>query len=229
MLESKITIIKEHLWPAGIAALAMHGLMIAAMALGVTYPEGTSPNDFRVDVMFMPESRQEKGVSSLLASVILPSHCEERSDVAIQGPKARSDALPLDRHALCACDDGNYLSNLNPVTQFKPSKKRGEQPAKASAKSTPSSAGQPSVEAYDVAHIFNPPPIYPYEAKQKRLQGVVLIQLFLTENGAVHKAVPLPPHIDPLLEDAALNAVYTWRFGPGDRILEVPIEFKLEA
>jgi TonB family protein len=49
------------------------------------------------------------------------------------------------------------------------------------------------------------------------------------ETGGVDNAITLPPHIDPLLEEAALRAVHKWRFKPGARTLEVPIEFKLEA
>lgn len=79
----------------------------------------------------------------------------------------------------------------------------------------------------DAAPIFNPAPIYPIKARKKKIQGVVMIRLFLSETGAVNEATAVPPLTDPILEEAALKAVYQWRFNPGARTLEVPIEFRL--
>jgi protein TonB len=75
--------------------------------------------------------------------------------------------------------------------------------------------------------LYNPPPVYPREARRKKVQGVVLVYLSVTPDGAVNQAITLPPRQDPLLEQAALKAVRQWKFHPGARALEVPIEFKL--
>lgn len=187
---------KERLWPMGIAAFITHGLMIAALALGISYPQGVSSQDFRVEVMFMSEPGQEKGTS--------------------EAPREFREEPPI-----------------NKVTKIFQAKKSSMHSGKKMAAKTTSfkllssPAGHPSGEADATFPIFNPPPIYPYEAKRKRLQGIVLVQLSLTETGTVHKATTLPPRMDPLLEDAALSAIYKWRFKPGPRTLEVPIEFKL--
>lgn len=199
MLESKINVMKECLWPAGIAAFAIHGLMIiAAMALGTPYPQGTSSQDFRAEVMFA--SDLEKGTSGLLTSPLVgEGDSDRREDLSHKG---RGQKQPISKQKSVGKEaSANLISSLG---------------------------GQPSGEA-DATPIFNPPPIYPYEAKRKGIQGIVLVRLYLTETGVVHKATTLPPRIDPLLEDAALSAVHTWRFKPGARTLEVPIEFKLET
>ena len=77
--------------------------------------------------------------------------------------------------------------------------------------------------------IYAPAPIYPFEARRKKIQGVVVVRLFLTETGKVHNTIPLSPHANPILESAALTAVHEWRFRPGTQIVEIPIEFKLKA
>jgi protein TonB len=75
--------------------------------------------------------------------------------------------------------------------------------------------------------LFNPPPIYPREARRRKIQGIVMVRASLSEEGAVASAVTLAPRMDPMLEDAALRAIHQWRFKPGIRTVEVPIEFKL--
>lgn len=197
MLESKINAMKERLWPAGIAALVLHSLMITAMALGITYPQGMLSPNFCVEVMFASEPGQEK-----------------RADESTREPSE----IPLKK-----------------VTKISQTKKSsmpsGKKVASAKTNFKPSglASGYPSAESSDALPIFNPPPLYPDEAKRKGIQGVVLVRLSLMETGTVDNAITLPPHIDPLLEDAALRAVRKWRFKPGARTLEVPIEFKLEA
>lgn len=75
--------------------------------------------------------------------------------------------------------------------------------------------------------LYNPPPVYPLEARRRKMQGVVLVRLSLTGTGEVSQATPLPPRIGFVLEEAALTAVYKWRFKPGVATVEVPIEFRL--
>jgi periplasmic protein TonB len=210
MLELKINIIKERLWPAGIAALVLHSLMIAAMALGITYPQGISLQDFRAEVVFTSplvgevdsERREEEGEGYLPLET---KHQEENTSAA---------AYPLPPTPL------RLRAHL--------SHKGRKQPVKTSASPIPSSGGHLSGEA-DAIPVFTPSPVYPEEAKRKGIQGIVLVRLFLEKTGAVDKAITLPPRTNPLLEDAALTAVHTWRFKPGVRTLEVPIEFKLET
>jgi len=101
---------------------------------------------------------------------------------------------------------------------------------------TPSShgeeAGRKAAGEGGEAHpcpVYNPPPVYPLKARRRKIQGIVLVRLFLAETGEVSEALPLPPRVGPVLEEAALAAVYKWRFKPGVKMVEVPIEFRLVA
>ncbi|MGV8949152.1 MAG: energy transducer TonB [Candidatus Paracaedibacter sp.] len=233
MLESKINAMKDGLWPAGIAALTIHGLMVAAMAfgitppLGITSPQGTSPQDFRAEVTFLSEL--EKGASELLTS----SFAEEANLKQIKETDEQ-----------CLSSRKNQQSrNLSAALYPAPAAQvrlradtshrgGGKQPEKVSDSlifSKSGNPGHPYGEQNEATPIFNPPPLYPNEAKRRGIQGVVLVRLTLTQTGIVDKATALLPRADTLLEDAALTAVHTWRFKPGIKTLEVPIEFKLES
>jgi len=60
--------------------------------------------------------------------------------------------------------------------------------------------------------IVNVAAIYPQEAKDAKVQGVVVIETLIDESGAVKEAWVLKSV--PLLDGAALEAVKQWRFEP---------------
>ena len=62
------------------------------------------------------------------------------------------------------------------------------------------------VKTYDV------PPVYPEIAKTARVQGVVITELVIDEQGSVTDARIL--RSIPLLDQAALDAVRQWQFTP---------------
>ena len=60
--------------------------------------------------------------------------------------------------------------------------------------------------------IFRPDPIYPILAKQARIQGVVVIDAIIDENGSVVQAHVISG--PPLLMPSALEAVMKWKYQP---------------
>lgn len=126
---------------------------------------------------------------------------------------------------------------IQEITCVKPIPSK-QQTKKAIAKSydasiqTKKSSGVPtpcSSEGVNCEPLYNPPPVYPREARRKKIEGIVHIRLSVSTEGAVDQAKVLPPRINPILEEAALQAVLKWKFKPTATVLEVPIEFKLEA
>jgi TonB family protein len=123
------------------------------------------------------------------------------------------------------------IACVNPIPSKQQTKKDISKPHHASIQ-TKESSGVPtscSSEGVSCDPLFNPPPIYPREARRKKIEGVVHIRLSVSPEGIVDQATVLPPRINPLLEEAALQAVRQWKFKPMATILEVPIEFKLEV
>ena len=117
-------------------------------------------------------------------------------------------------------------------TQRKPVKKIVSQKASVKRSFAPFDVQknfQPGLSKRDEMPVHNPPPTYPREARRKKIEGVVLARLFLTASGRVEKVAILPPHTDPVLEEAALRALLHWRFAPGARTVDIPIEFRLQG
>ena len=55
-------------------------------------------------------------------------------------------------------------------------------------------------------------PLYPHLAKISRVQGVVILQVTVDEEGSVSDIRVLRGH--PLLDDAAVQAVQQWKYSP---------------
>jgi TonB family protein len=78
-------------------------------------------------------------------------------------------------------------------------------------------------------------PIYPDEARQARISGIVILETLIDRNGVVkdvHVRKPLPFG----LSEAAVNAVKQWSFKPGtlngeavDVVFNLTINFKLDS
>jgi TonB family protein len=71
-----------------------------------------------------------------------------------------------------------------------------------------------------VGHFGTPPilvsrvdPVYPLEARAKKIEGVVVLRIHIDKDGRVKKAEVVSG--DPLLSQAALEAVRQWRYKPG--------------
>jgi protein TonB len=62
------------------------------------------------------------------------------------------------------------------------------------------------------AKIHHVPPMYPVIAQQSKVQGVVILEAVISEDGAVESLRVL--RSQPLLDAAALEAVRQWRFTP---------------
>jgi TonB family protein len=83
------------------------------------------------------------------------------------------------------------------------------------------------------AKVYDVPPLYPPAAKEAGIEGIVVMETLIDENGAIAEAHVLDGV--PLLDQAALDAVKQWRFQPalmnGARvpvIMTVTISFTLD-
>lgn len=83
-------------------------------------------------------------------------------------------------------------------------------------------------------YLNNPPPKYPARARQRKEQGTVLIDVFVSTEGTAKKVAIGKSSGVSLLDDAALEAVKQWKFVParrGSELVEanvlVPVKFKL--
>jgi protein TonB len=111
------------------------------------------------------------------------------------------------------------------------------EPHNASAAKSPDSqpAQEPLTEpSFGAAYLRNPPPTYPSVAQQRGWQGTVLLKVHVLASGRPDHVGLASSSGHESLDDAALEAVTSWRFAParrGDQAIDgwvqVPIEFKL--
>jgi protein TonB len=87
----------------------------------------------------------------------------------------------------------------------------------------------------DAAYLNNPRPPYPLAARRRGDQGTVLIRVLVTAEGIAASVGLEKTSGHSALDDAALNAVKSWRFVParqGGQAMEspyvVPVVFKLD-
>ncbi len=113
-------------------------------------------------------------------------------------------------------------------------------PAPAAASPASSGAGDNSRPAsttparWQAAYLHNPPPEYPWQARQRNQQGVVWLSVEVLASGQSGQVSVLRSSGVPSLDQAALRAVSRWRFVPArqgqaavDSRVEIPIRFRL--
>ena len=112
--------------------------------------------------------------------------------------------------------------------------------APAAASPASSGAGDNSRPAsttparWQAAYLHNPPPEYPWQARQRNQQGVVWLSVEVLASGQSGQVSVLRSSGASSLDQAALRAVSRWRFVPArqgqaavDSKVEIPIRFRL--
>jgi protein TonB len=81
---------------------------------------------------------------------------------------------------------------------------------------------------------FNPPPGYPASALRQGWEGEVHVYALIGADGRVQSTSVEKTSGYPILDQAALDAVESWRFqsipddvGPAERPVSIPVQFRL--
>jgi protein TonB len=87
----------------------------------------------------------------------------------------------------------------------------------------------------DAAYLNNPPPPYPRLSRRMGEQGVVLLRVWVSEQGIPERVQMIRTSGSPRLDQSALETLPRWRFVPGQRDgqphamwVQVPIQFLLD-
>ena len=125
----------------------------------------------------------------------------------------------------------------DPITPKKEALKDPLPPQPKSPESVVSSnAGEAAYVPPDsqAAYLRNPKPSYPKMARLRGLEGVVLLAVEVSSEGAVRRLHVKKSSGHKILDSAALYTVKRWRFSPATRenkkvsaVVDVPIRFKL--
>ena len=91
-----------------------------------------------------------------------------------------------------------------------------------------------SAASYTAGDLGNVPPVYPYRARRKEIEGRVVLRVQVLPGGTARSVEVLSSSGHAILDRAALKAVRAWRFVPAKRggvpvagAIDVPISFRL--
>ncbi|WP_435635032.1 energy transducer TonB [Pseudomonas solani] len=141
------------------------------------------------------------------------------------------------------------VARVEPKPQPRPQSRPSSEPSVAHAAASapqPAPAQQVAIAAklpkaevvIDQPSFLTPPkpPIYPAQARRRNQQGVVLVEVRLDERGGLREMKLLRSSGIESLDEAAINAVASWRFRaevqdgePVPSRVRIPIEFALTA
>jgi protein TonB len=101
-----------------------------------------------------------------------------------------------------------------PVVKFSPQGGGGGAPAPTGPAKGGSGAGEGRDEGVEAVPIETPSPVYPDTARRGNVQGTVIAEIRIDSQGKVESARAAQGSGSPLLDDAALAAVKSWRYKP---------------
>lgn len=58
-------------------------------------------------------------------------------------------------------------------------------------------------------------PIYPYKAREQKINGMVVVKFLVAADGSVHQASVVQANPPGIFDEAAMQAVSSWHFKPG--------------
>lgn len=87
---------------------------------------------------------------------------------------------------------------------------------------------------FDAQYLNNPAPIYPKTARDRGIEGKILLEVVVKEDGSALNVKLLSSSGSSLLDESAIDAVKNWQFIPAKKFgkfiqakVIVPIEFKI--
>lgn len=157
----------------------------------------------------MPQAQQEMTISFALQSVATPVRAAQPvvQQKVLEQPVEKVSAAPAAEQAVASV----------------------EQPAAAPAIVA---STEPD---YKAAYLNNPPPSYPLAARRMGMQGRVVLQVEVLAAGVSGQVSIQHTSGFPVLDNAALQAVKSWRFQPAtqagravDKWFMIPVQFSLK-
>ena len=190
---------------AGVVLLHMLGLLWAAQQLSVSEPVVTPPSVVGVLVAPEPEPAPPP------PKPVPPPPKPEPKPVPTPKPVAKPTPKPTPKP--------------EPVREVAPEPAQQAAPAAPTPPAPPVQQATPAPEApapvtpprTDAAHLNNPAPQYPALSRRLGEQGRVMLDVYILPDGSVGEIKLNRSSGFPRLDNAALQAVKTWKYVPAKR------------
>lgn len=187
----------------GVLLLHLLGLVWAAQQLSITEPEVTPPSVVGVLVAPEPEPAPPP------PKPVPPPPKPEPKPQPKPEPKPVPKPTPKPEPAREATPE--------PVAQQVPSVPTQPAPVVQQAAPAPEAPAPITPPRTDAAHLNNPAPQYPALSRRLGEQGRVLVDVYILPDGSVGEIKLNRSSGFPRLDNAALQAVKTWKYVPAKR------------
>lgn len=191
----------------GVVLLHVLGLVWAAQQLSITQPEITPPSV--VGMLVAPEPKPAppppKPVPPPPKPEPKPVAKPEPKPVAKPTPKPTPKPEPVREVA------------QEPVQQATPAPVAQPAPPVQQANPAPAAPAPITPPRTDAAHLNNPAPQYPALSRRLGEQGRVMLDVYILPDGSVGEIKLNRSSGFPRLDNAALQAVKTWKYVPAKR------------
>lgn len=216
---------------AAFLALAVHGAFFGVGSLGLLRQAEFGIDAFKgaaeVDLIAAPAPDVEAGSKATVAPAAAretPAPVDEQ-DVA---EPTKADAAPVTPAVTAVPNALLTTKDLSgPLGD-------GSSPVPGTDATTMHRAGS-SGSYYKPGYFRNPAPPYPEEARRLKQQGLTLLEVRVNPEGRVAEARIRQSSGFPLLDQAALKGVQSWKFKPAtlggirvENLVLVPIRFQLK-
>ncbi|MFZ0956790.1 MAG: TonB family protein [Candidatus Sulfotelmatobacter sp.] len=212
-------------WALGAVVLACTVLM-AALVVERMEPQHTGSTRTAVRRPAVQPTTSASGATNPDATIVVEKNTSRAgaqipaAAVGSAAPAAASAPVAVGRHARPAAPAGSLLvfENGKEVFRMPPSQGQAEPPAtvhggvEQAASVTPERVVALSQAAAENSLIHRVEPDYPEEARNRQLQGAVVLDIHIGQDGTVQETKLVSG--EPLLADAAMAAVRQWRFRP---------------
>jgi protein TonB len=229
------------------ATLLMEAALLAPLevpAAGLPAPgdqaaAAEADDDPPADEISLPAAAPKAEVSPEPEGASAPELVSAAAPADLQPP----DSLPLESQTVQRVSPPKAAPMTASTPRTKPTTVRAERARRTDGRGAAGNAeggAAPSAivtgPRHDAAYLNNPPPQYPAAARRQNMQGKVLIYAVISPAGTCARAEVRVTSGHPLLDEAALRAVRSWRFVPASRDgqpvaagVEIPIVFRLEG
>lgn len=178
-------------------------------------------------------------VSSMLPSdpVVLNKQAIQVSFVAPNAKNSRNQNISHKELALNVKNEKALKAKKEEAQNLEKSEQKSIAGKETSGRVDPNAKAMVSAESepvFDADYLNNPAPYYPQAARQRGVQGKVLLSVVVKTDGTAASVMIANSSGSSILDSAALDAVKQWRFIPAKRSgqlvqanVVVPVEFKI--
>jgi protein TonB len=219
-------------------SVCLHGLVLALVVRYFAWGqgEGVGPGDGQPFTAFyvslqpaVPPAPQAADAAPAAPDEIAPLPAPESTPIPPSPAAQDAASVPI-------LDGGLPVAPAPPPILDRPSASTATHAAHASHRGTPHAAGVGQGLAggggggsfLPPSYLYNPQPAYPREARLARREGVVLLNVVVSDEGRVTAVTISKSSGDSGLDSAAVAAVKAWRFHPAQmagRAIAAPVQF----